>query len=77
MPKVVIYTTPTCGYCHLAKAYFAENSIAYEEKNVAADLAAREEMLKMTQQSGVPVINVDGDLVVGFDQQKIAQLLGI
>jgi glutaredoxin-like YruB-family protein len=77
MPKVVIYTTPTCGYCHLAKAYFTENSIAYEEKNVSTDLVAREEMLKMTQQSGVPVINIDSDFVVGFDQQKIAQLLGI
>ncbi|HBE90616.1 MAG: NrdH-redoxin [Candidatus Andersenbacteria bacterium RIFCSPHIGHO2_12_FULL_46_9] len=77
MPNVVIYTTPTCGYCHLAKAYFAENNIAYEEKNVATDLVAREEMMKKTQQSGVPVINIDGDSVIGFDQQKIAQLLGI
>jgi glutaredoxin-like YruB-family protein len=77
MPKVTIYTTPTCGFCHLAKAYFAENKVAYEEKNVATDLNAREEMVQLTQQTGVPVINIDGSAVVGFDQQRIAQLLGL
>lgn len=77
MPKVIIYTTPTCGFCHLAKSYFKENNIAFEEKDVAVDLAAREEMIKMTQQSGVPVINIDGHPVIGFDQPTIAQLLGI
>lgn len=77
MPKVVIYTTTTCGFCHLAKSYFKENNIVFEEKDVAVDLAAREEMIKMTQQSGVPVINIDGNPVVGFDQPRIAQLLGI
>lgn len=77
MPKVVIYSTPTCGFCQLAKAYFKENNVVFEEKDVATDLAAREEMVKLTQQSGVPVINIDGETVIGFDQPKLAQLLGL
>jgi len=77
MPKVTIYSTPTCGFCQLAKAYFKENNVEFEEKNVATDLVAREEMIKMTQQSGVPVIRIDEETVVGFDQPKLAQLLGI
>ncbi len=77
MPKVVIYSTPTCGFCQLAKAYFKENNVVFEEKDVATDLAAREEMVKLTQQSGVPVIDIDGETVIGFDQPKLAQLLGL
>lgn len=75
--QVTIYTTPTCGYCNMAKTFFAEHGVEYQEKNVATDEAARNEMLEKTQQMGVPVIDVNGNLMVGFNQGKLAELLGI
>jgi len=59
----------------MAKEFFAANGILYEEKNVATDAVAREEMLNKTQQMGVPVIQVDNDLMVGFNQAKLKELL--
>lgn len=75
--SVTIYTTPSCGYCRMAKDFFAEHGVEYEEKDVAVDEAARNEMLEKTQQMGVPVIDVNGNLMVGFNQGKLAELLGI
>ncbi len=75
--KVTIYTTPTCVYCKMAKEFFKEHNIAYEEKDVAVDERAREEMVEKSGQLGVPVIDVNGSTVVGFDQGKLSQLLGI
>ncbi len=77
MAKVTIYTTPTCVYCKMAKAFFAQHNVSYNEKNVATDLAAREEMVNKSHQLGVPVIDVDNSIVVGFDQRTLEQLLGI
>lgn len=77
MANVIIYSTPTCGFCNMAKSYFDENNIEYEEKDVAADQQAREEMVNKTNQMGVPVIDVDGEIIIGFDKDKLAQLLGI
>lgn len=76
MPKITIYTTPTCVYCKMAKAFFRENDVAYEEKNVAMDASAREEMLAKSNQMGVPVIDVDGQIIVGFDKSRLAELIG-
>jgi len=75
--EVTIYSTPSCHFCHAAKDYFAENHIAYTEHNVAADHDKRAEMVEMTGQMGVPVIRIEDDVVVGFDQRKIAELLGV
>ena len=75
MHKVSIYTTPTCHFCHMAKDYFAENNIAFEEFDVAADAAKRKEMVDMTKQLGVPVIRIDDSLIVGFNKPKVAELL--
>ncbi len=75
MKKVTIYSTPTCFYCHAAKDFFAENNIAYEEHNVAADTKAREEMFAKSHQMGVPVIDVDGEIIVGFDKKMLTDLL--
>lgn len=77
MANVIIYSTPTCGFCNMAKSYFDENNIGYEEKDVAADQQSREEMVNKTNQMGVPVIDVDGEIVIGFDKDKLSQLLGI
>lgn len=77
MKKVTIYTTPTCGYCHLVKDYFKEAGIEYEEKDVSVDAEAREEMINKTNQMGVPVIEVGDDIVVGFNKPKLVELLGV
>ncbi len=77
MSNVIIYSTPTCGYCKIAKVFFKENNIAYEEKDVAVDLVARKEMVDKTNQMGVPVIDIDGTYVVGFDKTQIKKLLEI
>ena len=77
MPKITIYTTPVCGYCKMAKAFFKENNLSWEEKDVAADAAARAEMMTKSNQMGVPVIDIDGTIVVGFDKAKLAQLTGV
>jgi glutaredoxin 3 len=78
---VTIYSTPTCGYCKLAKEYFTQNNVAYTEIDVAEDPSKAEEMVAKTGQMGVPVIIVDNDgkedVIVGFDQDKLAPLLGL
>ena len=61
----------------MAKEYFAKNNIAYNEYNVARDITKRQEMLDKTHQFGVPVIEIDGKIVIGFDKPKISQLLGL
>jgi glutaredoxin 3 len=77
MHKVTIYTTPTCHFCHMAKDFFKEKGIAYEEFDVAADPARRKELVDMTKQMGVPVIRIDDSLIVGFNKPKIVELLGL
>jgi glutaredoxin 3 len=73
--QVTIYSTPVCHYCNQAKEYFKEHNVNYEEHDVAADQAKRQEMIEMTGQMGVPVIRIGDDVVVGFDQDKVAELL--
>lgn len=77
MPTVKIYSTPPCVYCKMAKAFFKENNIAFEEVDVASDTKAREEMIKKSGQIGVPVIDVGGKVIVGFDKPRLSQALGI
>ena len=77
MKKVAIYSTPSCTYCKMAKDFFAENSISYEEFNVATDLEKRKEMVDKSGQMGVPVIDIDGAITVGFDKGALKSALGI
>jgi len=77
MPKVIIYTTPYCVYCKMAKEMFRQNNIAYDEKDVAVDLQAREHMIQKSGQMGVPVIEVDDKIIIGFDQPRLKEALGI
>ena len=77
MAKVIIYSTPTCVYCKMAKEFFAKNNVAYEEHDVASDLKAREEMVNKSHQLGVPVIDVDNKIIVGFDQKTLEDVLGV
>jgi len=75
--NITIYTTPTCVFCKMTKAFFKDNNVAYEEKDVAIDMKARDEMIEKSGQLGVPVINIDGQIVIGFDKDKLSQLIGI
>ena len=72
-----IYTTPTCVYCRMAKDFFNQHSVQYEEHNVMEDLKAREEMVSKSGQMGVPVIDVEGELIIGFDKERLSELLHI
>jgi glutaredoxin-like YruB-family protein len=74
---VTIYSTPSCHYCHAAKDFFTEHNVAYTEHNVAEDQGKRMEMIEMTGQMGVPVIRIEDDVIVGFDEEKIKELLGV
>lgn len=75
--NVKIYTTPTCAYCHAEKEFFKEHNIEFVEFDVFSDVKAREEMIAKTGQLGVPVTDIDGQIIVGFERGKISRLLGI
>jgi glutaredoxin 3 len=75
--SVTIYSTPVCHFCHAAKDFFAANNVAYTEHDVAADAEKRQEMIEMTQQMGVPVIRIGDDVVIGFDEGKLKELLSL
>ena len=75
MPKVTVYSTPTCPHCHHAKEYLKEKKIEFEDVDVSADREKAMEMVKKSGQMGVPVVEIDGKIVVGFDQSKIEELL--
>ena len=75
--NVIIYSTPTCHFCEAAKTFFKENSIEFTEHDVAADAEKRQEMVDVTGQMGVPVIRIGDDVVVGFDEAKVKELLGL
>ena len=69
--SVKIYTTPPCVYCKMAKEYFKRNSIEYQELDVAKDEKAREEMIQKSHQFGVPVIEINDQVFVGFNRLEI------
>lgn len=77
MKKVEIYTTPTCVYCKMAKDLFAKHNIPYVEYNVAEDAEKRNELISKSGQMGVPVIVIDDEMIVGFDEEKLRSLLNI
>ncbi len=77
MAKIIIYSTPVCPWCKRAKEYLKSKSIEFTDKNVAEDKAAREEMVKKSNQLGVPVIDIDGEIIIGFDKEKIDKKLGL
>ena len=76
-PKVIVFSTPTCSFCTAAKHYFRQQGIKYRDVDVSRDPAAARDMVRRSGQQGVPVIDIGGKIVVGFDRNKINQLLGI
>lgn len=77
MKPVTIYSTPTCVYCKLAKDFFDTHRVEYVEHNVADDLEQRKIMVEKSHQLGVPVIDIGGEIFVGFDKSGIAKALGV
>ncbi len=76
-PRVIIFTTPTCTYCNAAKRYLRQRGIRFRDVDVSRDPAAARDMQRRSGQTGVPVLDIDGHIVVGFDRAKIDQLLGL
>lgn len=72
---VLLYSTPSCGYCRLAKNYLRENKIPFTEYNVASDSQKAEEMVRKSGQMGVPVLDINGHIIVGFDRMAIERAL--
>jgi glutaredoxin 3 len=75
MKKVIIYTTSWCPFCDATKEYLKSKGIEFEEKNVENDLQAREEMIEKSGQLGVPVIDIDGKIIIGFSPEEIEEAL--
>jgi len=75
--KVIIYSTPSCVYCKMAKDFFLKNSVQYAEYNVAVDENARKVMVDKSHQLGVPVIDINGEIHVGFNRPELERALGL
>ena len=73
--KVIVYSTPTCPYCVYAKDYFKENNVPFEDVDVTKDRSRAQEMILKSGQMGVPVIDIDGNILVGFQPEVFASLL--
>ena len=77
MAKITVYSTEQCPWCHTLKDFLKDKSVEFEAKDVAVDEAARAELLKKSGGMGVPVIDIDGLIIVGFDQEAIEKALGL
>lgn len=75
--RVIVFSTPTCTYCNTAKKYFREKRIQFKDVDVSRDTAAARDMVRRSGQSGVPVIDIDGKIVIGFDRPRIDRMLEI
>lgn len=74
---VEIFSTETCHFCHMAKDWLTEKNIAFSDYNVGADMAKRKEMVEMTGQLGVPVIKIGDEVMIGFNPDQMAKILGL
>ncbi|MBM3254906.1 MAG: NrdH-redoxin [Candidatus Omnitrophica bacterium] len=75
--KVTVYSTTTCSYCIRAKQFLNENNIIFENFDVSADQEKAQEMIQKSGQMGVPVLDIDGQIIVGFDKEGIKKALGL
>ncbi len=76
MTEVKVYSTPTCPYCHMVKEFLTEKGVKYEDINVASDQEAAKEMVEKSGQMGVPQVEINGKIIVGFDKDAIEKELG-
>ena len=77
MPNVKVYSTSTCPYCTMAKEFLKKNNIQFENIDVGINRQASQEMMDKSGQMGVPVLDIDGEVIVGFDKEAITKALGI
>ena len=77
MKKVRIYSTPTCPFCIRAKQFLKDNHVEVEDIDVSKDTAKAQEMVSKSGQMGVPVLDIEGELIIGFDRDKIKKTLGL
>ena len=77
MTKVTVYSTQACPFCHMAKDFLKENKIEFKDVDVSADQEGLKEMMEKSGQTGVPVLDIDGKILVGFNEPQIKQLLGL
>ena len=75
--NVTIYSTPTCHFCNMTKEFLKEKGVGYTEFDVAHDLEKRQEMIQKSGQMGVPVIFIGNEMIIGFDKERIASLVGV
>jgi glutaredoxin 3 len=76
-PRVIVFSTPTCSFCNMIKKYFREKGIKFKDVDVSRDPMAARDMVRRSGQQGVPVIDIGGKIVVGFDRIKINKYLGM
>jgi len=77
MRKVIIYSTPTCIYCRLAKEWLEKNNIPFIDYDLSVDAEKRDEIIEKTGQMGVPIIEIGSEFIIGFDKKKLSELLRI
>ncbi|MBU0613848.1 glutathione S-transferase N-terminal domain-containing protein [Patescibacteria group bacterium] len=77
MKKVTVYSTPTCPWCVKVKDFLKANNIEFTDYNVGEDQKMAAEMVQKTGQMGVPVVEIENEIIIGFDERKISELLGI
>ena len=75
--KIIVYSTKTCPYCRMLKDFLKENNISFEDYDVGSNREKLEEMIKKSGQIGVPVIDIDGEIIVGFDKEEIKRQVGL
>ncbi len=75
--NIIVYTTPTCSWCHAVKDHLSSHNIPFEEIDIAADMEKAQELLDKSGQYGVPVLDIDGTIIVGFDRAQIDSLLNL
>ena len=76
-PRVIVFSTPTCSFCNMAKQYFRQKGIKFKDVDVSRDPAAARDMVRRSGQQGVPVIDIGGRIVIGFDRVKIEKYLSL
>jgi glutaredoxin-like YruB-family protein len=77
LKRVTVYSTPTCSWCNTLKAWLQKNNIRYSDVDVSRDQNAAEALVRRTGQQGVPQTDINGQIVVGFNQQRLKELLEI
>ena len=77
MKNVKVYSTPTCGFCVRVKQFLKDNSVDFEEIDISLDPESAKVIVEKSGQMGVPVLDIEGEIIVGFDKDKISQALGL